>query len=449
MRSSDSILRLALLLAGGTAGMLHADNLTMSGNARLTGTVRSIDESGVIRLASPLSPDPIQLKPGAVAKVEFSAPASLPDQPETMVELTNGDLLPVTIEGLDDKNLNVITTDAGPLAIPRNVLKSMQLGIRKPKIIYSGPRNMEEWTREGEGGRSWAFSNNALVAAAPAEISKNFETPLQFVFKFTLKWQAMPSFQIYFADPLAPDADQSDRYYLQFNGAGLEIKREATGGRHFQTVMSLLNRTPDQFPDNQVEVEIRVDRKTSHLHLLLDGEPEADGVDPVPDPPTGNGIRFVNSSPAGTTQEISDIVISEFDNTGKRHHAENRGDAKTDSLISRDEERWGGHLTSIRKGPDGAVFSFKSDFQDQPLELAAADVSTIFFAKTAADPVPDHDHPFALRLRGDGLLKVSSCVFSEDVVTAAHPLLGPLKINRNGIAALERADSKTQVKADE
>lgn len=448
MRSSDSILCLGLLLAGGTAGVLHADNLTLSGEARLTGTVRSIDETGVIRLASPLSPDPIQLKPGAVAKVEFSAPETLPNPPETLVELTNGDLLPVTIEGLDDRNLSVTTADAGPLSIPREAVKSMQVGVRKPKIIYTGPRNMEEWTREGEGGRSWAFSNHELVASGPAEISKSFETPLQFVFKFTLKWQAMPGFQIYFADPLVPDSDLSDRYYMQFNGAGLEIKRESSEGKHFQTVIAL-NRTPDQFPDNQLEIEIHVDRKTSHLHLLLNGEPEAAGVDPVPDPPKGNGIRLVNSSPPGTTQEIRDIVISEFDNAGKRHHAENRGDPKTDSLISRDEDRWGGHLTGIRKGPEGTVFSFKSDFQEAPLELAEADVSTIFFAKTAADTGPGQNHPFALRLCGDGLLKVSSCVFSEDAATAVHPLLGPLKINRNGIAALERTDSKPPAKADE
>ena len=43
-----SNLTLGLLLTG----MAHADKLTLTGDARLTGTVRSIHESGVVELSS-------------------------------------------------------------------------------------------------------------------------------------------------------------------------------------------------------------------------------------------------------------------------------------------------------------------------------------------------------------------------------------------------------------
>jgi hypothetical protein len=96
-------------------------------------------------------------------------------------------------------------------------------------------------------------------------------------------------------------------------------------------------------------------------------------------------------------------------------------------------------LLSIRKVEDSAVFRFKSDFQEAPLELLEADVSTIFFAGEAAAPVSQEpEHAFVLRLQGDGALHVTSCHFSAEGITVQHPLLGPLTIKRSGVAALER-----------
>jgi hypothetical protein len=439
-----SNLTLGLLLTG----MAHADKLTLTGDARLTGTVRSIHESGVVELASELSLEPVLLKAGAVDKVEFSAPETANPPPGTLIELTNGDLLPATVETLDEQNLGVLTEYAGRLTIPRAALKSMQLGVHKRKAIYTGPRSTEEWSRDVDESRQWKFSNGTLVADGPASGSRKFETPPQFILKFTLKWQANPNFQIYFADPLTPKVESVDRYYMQFNGAGLEIKREASKGKRFQTVI-LLARTPDQFANNQMDVEIRVDRKASRLHLLLNGEPEGAGVDPVADAPPGNGVTLVSTSSAGLSQEIRAIEILELDNVRARHRSEDRGDTKTDSLISRDEDRWSGRLIRIRKGPEGAVFSFKSDFQEEPLELSEADVSTVFFAQPESQPSPANDHTFALRLSGEGSLRVSSCAFSPEGVTARHPLLGSLKIHRAGVVAMERLDSKPEVKAEE
>ena len=448
MRNSNLRLWLNLVLASGTLGVLRADDLTLADDARLTGTVRSINESGVVELTSALSPEPVLLKSGAVAKVEFSAPETEPNPPGTLIELANGDVLPATIESLDNKHLRVVTADAGRLIIPRAALKSMQLGVHKRKVIYSGPRNLEEWIQGGDGAKSWTFASKSLVSNGPAQASKDFQTPEQFILKFTMKWQANPGFKVYFADPLTPKAEVVDRYYLQFNGAGMEIKRESSKEPHFQSVI-IPPVSPEQFPANQVDVEIQVDRKTSRLHLFLNGEPEGDGVDPAGKSPVGSGVTLISSAPIGASQEILGIEVIEFDNTGSRHHAEDRGDPKTDSLISRDEDRWSGHLTGIQPGPDGPVFSFKSDFQDEPLELSAADVSTVFFATPPQDAAPALAHPFALRLRGDGSLRVSSCTFSDDAIAALHPLLGPMKISRAGVTALERLESKPVAKPDE
>ena len=429
------------VFACGAFSTLHADNLILADDARLTGTVRSINEAGVVELATALSPELLLLKAGSVKKVEFSVSESAVASTGALIELANGDLLPATIESLDDKDLHVVTADAGSLSIPRTALKSIQLGMHKPKVVYRGPKNSEEWEVYEESIEKWQFANNALTANGPAQAAKDFLMPSQFVLKFTLKWQANPMFKIYFADPLTPDVELVDRYFMQYGNAGLEIKRESSKGKHYQSVIQL-SRPPDQFPANELAVEIRVDRKTSRFQLLLNGEPEGAGVDPAEDVPQGGGVVLVNNAPVGSVQEIRGIEIVELDNGGTRPRTEERGDVETDSLISRDEDRWGGHLIGIRKEAEGVIFSFKSDIQEEPLELSEADVSTVFFAKSVENDAPAPVHQFLLHLRWEGCLRVSSCVLSKDDVSARHPLLGLMKIRRAGVFGLEQLDSK-------
>ena len=204
MRNSNFHFWLGLVLAGSAPGMLRADNLILADDARLTGTVRSINEAGVVELATVLSPEPLLLKAGAVEKVEFSVPGSAAAPAGTLIELANGDLLPAAVESLDDTSLHVVTADAGRLSIPRTALKSMQLGVRQQKVVYRGPKNSEEWGLYAERSKNWQFANDALTANGPSQAARDFDAPPQFILKFTLKWQANPMFKIYFADPLTP-----------------------------------------------------------------------------------------------------------------------------------------------------------------------------------------------------------------------------------------------------
>lgn len=438
MRSFNSFSLAGLVVLAGCPVVSRADDLSLSGDARLTGAVRSINGEGVVALKSELSPDPVLLNPDAVRKITFDTVEPTSDLPGGLVELLNGDLLPAVIKEFDGKTLNVATPDAGSLAISRHALKSMQLGVHRQKAIYSGPRTLEEWTRNVDGVKNWRFSKGVLSASGPAVASRRIDVPSRFVFKFSLKWKMSPGFTIYFADPLAMTPGKVDRYYFQFSSSGIDVKRESRTGSGPQNVITL-SRGPEEFPSNQVDVELRVDRKTSRIHLLLDGEPEASGVDPVPDVPLGSGFTFISSSPAGTPQEISRIEVLDFDNSRERHHSEDRGDSKTDSMISRDDDRWGGHLTGVHQGPDGTVLTFRSDFQEQPLELLESDVSTVFFAlPETGGEAPANQDPWILKLRGGGSLHVAACTFSENSVTATHPLLGPLEIDRAGVTALER-----------
>ncbi len=430
-------------------GMLHADKLTLESNARLTGTVSSISETGIVELASEIATDSVFLKPGVVQKVEFSAPATLSASSSNLVELINGDILPVVIDHLDEKELFVKTSSAGDFVIPRNALKSIQLRFYKNKVIYTGPQKIGEWKNDTEEARSWKLSNGSLKTDDSAFGSKQFELPLQFSLKFKLKWQQSPNFKITFADPLNSNSKFKDRYVMTFSDGGLEIKRESSNGNPYQTVILLPRRTPDSYPDNKLDIEICVDRKTSLLELHLNGEPEIKGIDPAGQTPTGNGITLYGESKTGKEQEIRDIEIREFYKASARDLSENREGQKSDGLISRDDDRWNGSLLSIKKGTTGIVLSFKSDFQDEPLELSENEVSSIFFVQNEEETKLEKENEYALRLVENGLLRVSNCTFSNDFITAQHRLLGPLKINRSGVSALEWVSSKKKSQSKE
>ena len=76
---------------------------------------------------------------------------------------------------------------------------------------------------------------------------------------------------------------------------------------------------------------------------------EGEFIDPIPAVPDGSGITLVCNTQNGSPQEIRDIEVLEFDDVRDRHHSEERGDPTIDSLISREDDRWGGHLMEIRK----------------------------------------------------------------------------------------------------
>jgi hypothetical protein len=438
MRIPDTLLRLALLSAC-AAGHAAADNLTLAGGEeRLSGTVRSINAQGAVELVSELSPEPLLLKSGSVEKIEFSNKAPAGGPPPTLVELSNGDLLPAVIESLNEDQLAVVSPAAGRLEIPRHRVKSLQPGIQRRKVIYQGPHSLEEWSDSGGDVKNWIFERDALVFKGTAVASRKLPLSRQFILRFTFVWQqgVYPNFQIYFADPLVAKGEPCNRYCLDLDGGRVAIKREAAKGNHHHTIANVLM---NQFPDCRMQMSIVVNRDTARLKLMINGESMGEFADPIADVPDGSGITF--SSTVSSAQEIREIEILEYDDSRERHRNEERGDPANDSLISRGIDRWTGRLVDIRNTKDGARFVFKTSFQENPVEVPEADVSTVFLSGGASEATADKRPPFVLRLPGEGSLGLSSCEFTGDSTFAVHPLLGPLTFGRGGILSIERSPS--------
>lgn len=416
-----------------------ADVVTLdSGDSRLSGRVRAIDADGVLELESPLSAQALRVKAGGFRKAEFEAGAPREEgATATLLELSNGDLLPVEVESFDDRMLVAQSPVAGRVEVPRAAMSALQLGIGSPRVVFRGPGRPAGWSGASDEMR---IEGDEMIATGAVGTSRSFDLPERFVLRFTLKWQARqaPSFIVYFADPLNAKHERSDRYRFVFNSGGIEIKRlTAAGGQHRSLLQ--LNRRPDQFHERELPVEIRVDRKTSRLQLFLDGVPENPVVDPVRPPPSGSGVAFECNASDRSPHTIRHVEILELQDDGVRHRTEERGEAEEDSLISRDEDRWTGRLLEVRKADAGTVYRFKSNNREEPLDIPASEVSTVFLAAASPDSAPAAATPFVLRLGGGGRLHVGSCVFDGTSASVRHPLLGALKLDRRAILSLERS----------
>ena len=428
IRSSEAAVWLACALATTAA----ADEIALAGGSRLTGSVTAIAENGSVTLDTPLSPAPVTLTGGAIRTIAFSQPAA-PAQPgDTRVRLVNGDVLPGELRALDGGALTLATAFAGNVTVPRRLVARLDLGVAPNRTIYDGPMSLEGWDADRWTCRDEAF----LSQENGARISRRFDLPRQFVLRFHLNWRNAPNLQVAFAESGSGEP-LSDAYLFQFNHAGIELKRQRANTPR-PVSLTALNRPPEQFTQSEVEVEIRVDRATSKLQLLLDGQLEARIDDPTGPPPAGDRVSFRSNLGGEATHRITRIQLLSWNAAGDRHRTEERGDPKTDALIDAEGSRYSGELETIRSGPDGPVLRFKSPLLDKPMEIPAAEVSTVFLA--ADVPAAADSAPLLLKLQGAGELRAERCVFAGDKLTVRHPLLGDWTLKRGALRAVERRD---------
>ena len=413
---------------------VHADEVILTEGSRLSGTVTAMADDGRISLNSPLSFEPFQLKSEQIERVLFAQGKGPADDSDAMLVLANGDQFPCELLGIDPKLVRVRTVFAGPLEIPRDRVSTVQLGVRPRKIIYKGPTDNGWNIRSG-----WRYEPKGFVADGGGTISRVFDIPGSFALRFRMAWKTTPNLQVYFADELMETGGKADRYQFSFDGSGgFKLVRQQSGDSYPYKDMHAIRRSPDDYADSQVDVEIRVDRQLQKVHLLLNGEEEGEYGDPLKVTPPGKGIMFQSKIGADDEMTISNIEVREWDATAVRHQNEKRGDETRDVVITRTSNRGTGEIIGMRDSKDGPLVLYKNPHNPEPMELPASDVSTLFFAKPAQPAVAKSPAPWQISLRGRGGLALSGCSFTGESLAAEHPLLGKLAIRRDAIARLER-----------
>jgi hypothetical protein len=413
-----------------------ADEVLLTDGSRLKGTVTALSDGGLVLLDSPLSFEPFQLKADHLQRADFTSQEPARDQHDAMLFLANGDRFSADLKAIDADMVTVLTSFAGEIRVPRGSVRTIQLGVRPQRMIYEGPRTDSGWTTKG----GWRYDDESFVAANSGTIARNFDIRKSFALSFRVAWSSSPNVQIYFADDSLETTGKADRYYLQFGGSGLELKRQQSkeGSQQYLSMASI-QVDPADYPDDELEIEVLVDRKLGFVHLYLDGEYVDKYPDPVKSSPTGQGIMFRSNIGGDDSQAIDRILVREWDASIDRHRREERGDEKQDVLITRSSDRGTGRILGLTPGPDGGTVRYQGPHHPEPVDLPVSEVSTLFFAHPAEVPAAA-ESPLVLALRGRGSLGVSGCTFEVETIRAKHPLLGDLAIRRDAVASLMRGD---------
>lgn len=416
-----------------------------NGRVLLSGDILSIKPEGIIELVSPLSKKSLKLKSETLNEAVFSTGKTTGNSPPIMLHLSNGDTLPLhQLIDMKDNQLQAKSEVTGLVAIARHALDSAQFGIAPNPSAYVNSQNLDEWLDEENERRNWEYKAKALVANGSARASHPFNLPPNFVISFKLSWNDKnpPSFRMLFAQNSKPSDAGNDFYRLNFNNSGVHLERESSRSKRSHT-LTQLRRLPSQYPQNEVAFEIRVHRESRRIELLINGEPESTCIDPIDEVPQGSTITIECNSTSGSIQQISDFSIVELTNTHARHLSEGRGNSNADILITTDDDRLAGRLLAITPSPEGNLLRFQSDFMDHPLEIPQSEVATILFAKPTAKTTKETPpSPLQLKLHNQGLLHIHQLELTNGNISALHPLLGKLSINKQSVHSILRTEQK-------
>jgi hypothetical protein len=430
----SNIERLAVLGLGlaFTASAVKGDEVLFDRDSKLSGKITAIAPDGTVTLESPLAAQAVAIKAESIRRILFEAPKEAMAQDTSRLKLTDGTILPCELVSLDDSKLVVSTRFAGSIPVPRGLIASLELGIFEQKVIFDGKGGLAGWSNRG-----WEESEGGLKAEGTGELSRTIDLPDQYSIQYDLMWRGMPSLQTSFADATLDAPNKHNRYFLQFNGAGFELRRfNANGNR--QVSLFQVPRQPDSFPNSKCSVEIRVDRTRSEIWFYLDGILEGHQVDPGEDPPSGGGISFRANAGNDASHTLTNFRVTTWDAAGDRHRTEDRGDAKSDALIDAEGDRYSGRLESISTVGGKVVLAFRSPLLENPMTIPARNVSTVFFEQKGEVPTfAPGELPFQVRLLGGGRVRLSSCQFTDGAMEGQHPGLGKLSIKREAITSLE------------
>lgn len=428
-------LRLTLCLFSAALPLVAEDRISLNDGSTLRGTVRAIEGDRKIVVDSTFSSSPIELRGSALRSISFDVEVGEHHSDPELLRLVNGDVIPGSLQALDDRKVQFRTWYADNLTIERTHIRSIDFGVTPQKLVYSGPKPLSEWIDNDD----WEWEDGKLTCNTSGTIAAENVLPRQFILRFRLEWESGPNFRIYFCDDFLKRTGNADRYYFEVNSMGSQLKRQTTeGGRRWHT-LAQSHRRPQEFRGRGVDVELRVDRDRRQIYVYLNGEKLQRTPDPIDSFPTGTGIMLQSQAGGDLKNIITRLEIHEWDAITELRRDEGHEDPETDGLVDIEGQHLSGSALRLEENDGQARVVFESPFNDQPLRIRTNRISSLYFRHPP--DAPDGKAPIHFNLHGGGTLQFSSLTLKDKVLEATHPLLGQLTLDRS---ALERlfVDSK-------
>jgi hypothetical protein len=427
-------LTLVCSLAAALSSAGFADQITFKDQAHLTGKVEALRDDQTLTVISALSPDPLELVAKSIESIQFDAQEKTTIAAKNLLYLKAGDVLPIISPLLKNKDLSFDTAWSGQLKIAREHIDSLHFDTTEDEVIYSGPGN-NEWIINN--GWSYDADDKTLVSQNWGSVHREFPTiPDRFILSFKLSWTGNSGVQCRIGGALPDTNSRQNTYLFQIGTSGIELKRTTVTGKS-ETLAIESQLTPDKFPENEVTVEIFVDRTNRMLQLVLNGKKIRNNItDPIGtgDLPQGRHVSFTCTQGNEDIQIISEIKLSSWGAATAEARLEKRTDSKTDLLFDIESNRSSGVIASISAGPSPQLL-FENPHDPNPRPIPLSKVAVVYFSGKSAT---EKTSQYKIKLRGSGMLQADKFTIANDIVKVQHPLLGNIELSTNIIERIDR-----------
>ena len=425
---------LRTILSAAFCSLSAADQVTFKDQTKLTGEISTLRENQKLTLRSALSPNPLDLQAESIESITFDSVSRAPVAAKNLLYLKAGDVMPITSPILENGELRFDTTWSGSLKVARENIDSLHFDTIENEVIYSGPNN-QEWTLSN----GWRFDadDNSLVSQSWGSVHREFAAlPDRYILSFTVSWTSNAGIQCRIGGSSPDTNSRQNAYLFQLGSNGIELKRMTAAGK-YQTLASESQLTPDKFEDNELKVEIFVDRTNRLLQLVLNGKKYRNNItDPLEtgELPQGKFVHFTCTTGNEDIQMIQNITLSSWGAATAEARLEKRTNTKTDLLFDIESNRSSGVIASIGAGPNPNLL-FENPHDPNPRPIPLSKIAVVYFSGKS---VEEKSMKYKIKFRGSGLLLVDQFTIENGTINVQHPLLGPIELSTSIIDRIDR-----------
>ncbi|MDP0489770.1 MAG: hypothetical protein Q7Q71_01820 [Verrucomicrobiota bacterium JB023] len=419
---------------------LVEDQIVFANGNTFHGKLLSMGEQGV-SLTTAHSPDTLNFESHSFSQLNFASSELPPEYPASeKVFLINGDTLPGSLTALNDDALTLQGMINDSLVIDRKFVDKMRVNIHPQRLVYRGPAPLSDW--EQLAGDHWSLEpDGALSLQDSGSIYQEVGMTEQSILRFRVTWREDPQVRLYFCDDGEADSSPetanlpTDRYYIDINSGGLQIKRESSNGDDRWTTLVNLSDNIEAFENKNLYVEIRCNRTLGTLTLYLNHILIREVTDEQPRT-KGNGIRIETTHSMELPTILSNLEVHTWDAADEAHSLEKEPSGESDTLIDLAGKRMSGTIRKLVDAEEEGErhFLFDSPYSAEPIEIPHERSSLIFFQDPPEEEPANGPEPhLVLELENQGQLTVNELSFTEDSLHVSHPLLGELQIAREAL----------------
>ncbi len=418
------------------------DKINLKNGDHFVGKVIALKD-GLIELQTPHSDVPLKILNDDLVQLHFAkAPSSgqeSADLPKNSQEimLRNGDVFPGEVVGMNETHISFQTWFTGQLEISRDQIDSVFFGVTPQRNLYRGPRGIDSWT-QGKTNQ-WKFADGLLTSQGKGIIGRDLKLTENFIFSANIAWQSSPNMRIHLCskEEKIGDKENGSAFLITVNSTGVQVQRimppDSKGPKYKTLVTHTVNlRESDS---KSVHLELRVDRSKRILQLYLDGNKLEKGID-TSTPPEGSCLIFESLSSGTRDTIISNLTIDEWDTTTQRLRLEPRAEDDLDTLSVDDGDRFSGQIVSYDPNDPIKPFIVKTALSPDPIAIPLENCAVMYFSKSP-DNIPSKGQ-YHLDLRTGGGLTLSGIQLGSDKLTATHPWLGNLEIDRRAMQSISK-----------